>query len=111
MNPIIPQIKLELFTPTIAFDFGALKKNERIEVAFQRNEVQLFGVNNFMIGVCPDLPASSLSTGPRIWAIGGTRAMSSIATPSTVAGAPAPTRRRNSFSSAIWKANRLTNAR
>ena len=45
------QITLEIFTPLDPVDFRALKKNETATVTFQRDEVQLAAVDDYMIAV------------------------------------------------------------
>jgi len=45
------QLKLELFTPAQNIDFAALKKNQPLELAFQRDELQLAAVGDYMVGV------------------------------------------------------------
>lgn len=45
------QITLELFTPIENIDFRALKRNEPVAMAFQRDEVHLVAVDDYMIGV------------------------------------------------------------
>ena len=45
------QITLELFTPLEPLDFRALKKNETLTAVFQRDEVRLAPVDDYLIGV------------------------------------------------------------
>ncbi len=47
----VEQIKLELFTPLDNIDFSALKKQNPIEISFQRDEVSLAAIDDYMIAV------------------------------------------------------------
>jgi hypothetical protein len=45
------QIKLELFTPLDKVDYRGLKKGQPVSTCFQRDEVQLAAVGDYMVGV------------------------------------------------------------